>query len=143
MGKIRVLFICIHNSARSQMAEALLNDIASDRFEVESAGIEPGKLNPLAVESMQEIGIDISNKTTKSVFDLHSHAKTYDYIITVCSQAQGQRCPNFPSPAKRLSWEFNDPSSFSGSWEDKLKATGKIRDSIKEKIKAFLLDQSN
>src|SRR3990167_1894983 len=96
MDKKRVLFICVHNSARSQMAEAFLNQMAGDRFEVESAGLEPGKLNPLAIEVMKEAGIDISQNKTKSVFDFYGAGKKYDYVITVCDESQSGQCPVFP-----------------------------------------------
>jgi arsenate reductase len=86
MEKIKVLFVCIHNSARSQMAEAYLNELAGDRFIAESAGIEPGVLNQLVVESMKEDGIDISGNMTKSVFDFYKHGKLFNYVITVCDK---------------------------------------------------------
>ena len=89
----KVLFVCAHNSARSQMAEALLKHMAGDRFEVESAGLEPGKLNPLAIGVMQEIGIDISQNKTKSAFDFYKQGKRYDYVITVCDESKAQKCP--------------------------------------------------
>ena len=96
MQKYKVLFVCMHNSARSQMAEALLKNIAADEVEVESAGLEPGKLNPLAVAVMKEIGIDISENRNKSIFDFFKQGRRYHYIITVCDQAQAQKCPVFP-----------------------------------------------
>ncbi|MDD5668507.1 MAG: arsenate reductase ArsC, partial [Candidatus Omnitrophica bacterium] len=96
MDKKKILFICVHNSARSQMAEAFLKQKAGDRFEVESAGLEPGELNPLAIEVMREIGIDISQNKTKNVFDFYRQGKHYDFIITVCDESQAQRCPVFP-----------------------------------------------
>ena len=86
MNKKKVLFVCIHNSARSQMAEAFLKQMAGDRLEVESAGLEPGKLNPIVVEAMKEVGIDISQNKTKSVFDFYKQGKKYDYVITVCDE---------------------------------------------------------
>ncbi len=109
MEKQRVLFVCIHNSARSQMAEAFLKQLAGDKFDVESAGLEPGKLNPAVVEVMKEIGIDISRNTTKSVFDLLKQAKLYSYVITVCDESQSERCPIFPGVRQRLHWSFTDP----------------------------------
>jgi len=114
MNNKRVLFICVHNSARSQMAEAFLKQMAGDRFEVESAGLEPGKLNPLAVEVMGEIGIDISQNKTKSVFDFYKQGKRYDYVITVCDESHAGRCPVFLGTAvtNRMHWAFDDPSEF-------------------------------
>ena len=96
MDKIKILFVCIHNSARSQMAEAFVNTFHSDKFIAESAGLEPGILNPLVVKSMAEIGIDISKNETKDVFEFFKDGRRYDYVITVCDEASGQRCPIFP-----------------------------------------------
>src|ERR1035437_2211761 len=111
----RVLFICVHNSARSQMAEAFLKKFGGDRFEVESAGIEPGTLNPIVVQVMQAIGIDISHNKTTGVEELLRAGKTYHYIITVCDAASAERCPIFPGVSTRLHWGFEDPSSFEGT----------------------------
>jgi len=138
MDKKRVLFICMHNSARSQMAEAFLKQMAGDRFEVESAGLEPGKLNPLAIAVMKESGIDISQNKTKSVFDFYKEGRRYDYVITVCDESQSGACPVFPGKGKRLHWGFPDPSQFQGSLEDKLKQTRAVRDQIEAKIKEWL-----
>jgi len=141
MDKKRVLFVCVHNSARSQMAEAFLKQMAGDRFEVESAGLEPGKLNPLTIEVMKEVDIDISENKTKSVFDFYKQGKQYDYVVTVCDESQAGKCPVFHGTAatKRIHWGFDDPSSFQGAWEDKLEKTRLIRDQIKQKIEKFLL----
>ena len=111
--KTRVLFVCLHNSARSQMAEAFLNHLAGDRFEAESAGLEPGPLNPLAIEAMGEVGIDISMNQAKSVFALYKADRLYRYVISVCDEA-AQRCPIFPGFATNLHWSFEDPSVFHG-----------------------------
>lgn len=138
MQKLKILFVCVHNSARSQMAEALLRNIASDRFEVESAGLEPRTLNPLAVAAMKQIGIDISQNKTQSVSDLIKQGKTYDYVVTVCDESSSQRCPFFPGESKKLHWGFVDPASFSGSGEQKLEETVKVREQIKQKIQAWL-----
>lgn len=135
MKKTKVLFVCIHNSARSQMADAFLNALGGDEYAAESAGLEPGTLNPLAVESMKEIGFDISGKETKSVFSLFKKGKVYQYVITVCDETSAQRCPIFPAVVKRLHWRFNDPSALQGSYEEKLKQTGEIRDAIKKRLK--------
>jgi arsenate reductase len=138
MDKKKVLFICVHNSARSQMAEALLKQMAGDRFEVESAGLEPGKLNPLAVEVMKEEGIDISQNKTKSVFDFYKQGKQYDYVITVCDESQAKGCPVFPGKGQRLHWGFYDPSGFTGTQEERFKKTREVRDQIEAKIKEWL-----
>src|SRR5215468_1845963 len=114
MNRQRVLFICIHNSARSQMAEAFLNDICGEYFEAHSAGIEPGKLNPIVVEAMQEIGINISGNKTKSVSDMLQSGQIFDYVVTVCDETSAERCPFFPGPTIRLHWGFPDPSALQG-----------------------------
>ena len=102
----RVLFVCVHNSARSQIAEAFLNTLAGDRFEAVSAGLEPGTLNPLAVEVMKEVGIDISKNRTKSVFDLYAAGALFSYVIAVCDAEAAQRCPIFPGITKTIVWSF-------------------------------------
>lgn len=130
----KVLFVCVHNSARSQMAEALLNHLCGDRFSAESAGLEPGLLNPLAIEVMAEIGIDISKNSTKSVFDFYKKGNLYSYVITVCDEASAEQCPIFPGVTKRLHWSFEDPSKFTGSREEQLEKTRKLRDKIRDKI---------
>jgi arsenate reductase len=132
--KKKVLFICIHNSARSQMAEAFLSQICGAEFEAHSAGLEPGKLNPVVVEAMDEIGLNISGNKTKSVFDMFKSGKMFAYAITVCDEASAERCPIFPGVTKRLHWGFPDPSSFRGSHEEVLQKTREVRDSIKLKI---------
>jgi len=138
MSKKRVLFVCVHNSARSQMAEAFLKQLAGDKFEVESAGLEPGKLNPLAVEVMKETGIDISQNKTKSVFDFYKQGKKYDYVITVCDESRSGKCPVFPGAVGQMHWGFVDPSGFTGSWEDKIAKTKEVRNQIEAKIKDWL-----
>jgi arsenate reductase len=120
------------------MAEALLKHLAGDRFEVESAGLEPGKLNPLAVEVMREINIDISQNKTKSVFDFYKQGKQYDYVITVCDESQSGACPVFPGKGERLHWSFPDPSGFQGTQEDKVKQAREVRNQIEAKIKYWL-----
>jgi arsenate reductase len=140
MKKKRVLFICIHNSARSQMAEAFLNHFCSDNFEAMSAGLEPGKLNPIVVQAMQEIGIDISGKKTKAVFDIFKSGFLINYAITVCDETSAERCPIFPGITKRLHWSFPDPSAVQGTHEQKLARTREIRDTIKAKIEEWCAD---
>lgn len=138
MNKKRVLFICVHNSARSQMAEAFLKKYGGDRFEVESAGLKPGRLNPVVVEAMKEVGIDISRNKTKSVFDFYKQGKRYDYVITVCDESQSGACPVFPGKGKRLHWGFDDPSKFEGTDREKLEKVRIVRDDIKQKIQEWL-----
>lgn len=132
-----VLFICVHNSARSQMAEAYLRFFAGDRVTVESAGLEPGTLNPLVVQVMKEEGIDLSGKKTQSVFDLHRAGKTYDLVIAVCSKEAQERCPIFPGVGQTLHWPFADPSGVQGSRQQKLAEIRQIRDRIRAKIRQF------
>jgi len=134
MEKGKVLFVCIHNSARSQIAEAFLNQMCGEQFEALSAGIEPGKLNPVVVEAMQEIGIDISRNQTKSVDSMLKSRTTFSYVVTVCDETSAERCPVFPGPTRRLHWGFPDPSALQGSHEEKLARTREIREMIKAKI---------
>jgi arsenate reductase (thioredoxin) len=133
--KKKVLFVCIHNSARSQMAEAFLNQICGGEFEAHSAGLEPGTLNPIVVEAMREIGIDISGNQTKAVFDFVKSGKSFAYVITVCDETSAERCPIFPGVTTRLHWGFPDPSAATGTREEKLAQTRIIRDAIRQKVK--------
>jgi arsenate reductase len=135
--KKKVLFICIHNSARSQMAEAFLNQICGSEFEAHSAGLEPGKLNPVVVEVMQEIGIDISRNKTKAVSEMIKSGQIFSHVITVCDETSAERCPIFPGVLTRLHWSFPDPSSFRGSREDILEKTRIVRDLIMRKIQEW------
>jgi arsenate reductase len=136
--KKRVLFVCVHNSARSQIAEAFLNSLGGDRFLAESAGIEPGKLNPYVVEAMSEEGIDLAGKKTNSVFEFFKEGRTYDFVVTVCDEASGERCPVFPGKTSRMHWSFEDPSTFTGSGEEVLARVRKVRDKIRERIELFI-----
>jgi arsenate reductase len=138
MDKARVLFVCVHNSARSQMAESLLNHIAGERFHAESAGLEPGVLNPLAVEAMKQMNIDISGKQTRDVFELYRRGERFSYVITVCDESSGERCPLFPGITKRIHWSFDDPASFTGPFDERLAGTIQVRDQIKERIQDWL-----
>src|SRR6266496_5493978 len=138
MARIKVLFVCVHNSARSQMAEAYLNHFGEGRFEAESAGLEPGVLNPRVVQVMKEDGIDISGNQTKSVFDLFKRFGLYSYVVTVCDETSAEKCPIFPGAAKRLHWSFADPASLTGSEDEKLERTREIRDAIKCKVKSWI-----
>ena len=135
--KKKVLFICVHNSARSQMAAALLNKRCSNFFEAESAGLEPGKLNPLAVEVLREIGIDIANNPTRAVFDVFKSGELFAYAITVCDESEAEGCPIFPGVTTRLHWSFPDPSKFTGTPEEKLEQTRRVRDKIDNQVRHF------
>jgi arsenate reductase len=135
--KKRVLFVCIQNSARSQMAEAFLNQMCSDEYEAHSAGLEPGALNPLAVEVMREIGVDISAHGTQSVFEVFKSGAMFAYVVIVCDQVSAERCPIFPGVTTRLHWSFPDPAGCTGTHEEKLQATREIRDMIQRQIEEF------
>jgi arsenate reductase (thioredoxin) len=137
MTKRKVLFVCIHNSARSQMAEELLRKLAGEQFDVESAGIEPGMLNPLVVEVLKEKGVDITGKKTKKVSDLFEQSRLFDYVITVCDEGNAERCPVFPG-MRKLHWVFPDPSSLAGTHEDRLAKTRAVRDAIEKTIRQWL-----
>ena len=134
MAPIKVLFVCIHNSARSQMAEAFVNHFAAGKVVAQSAGLMPGKLNPGVVSVMKETGIDISANSTKSVENFIKRKDAFDYVITVCDEASAERCPTFPGKAKKLHWGFEDPSSLMGSEDEKTARTRLIRDQIKLKV---------
>jgi arsenate reductase len=135
--KKKVLFICVHNSARSQMAAAWLNGICGDDFEAESARLEPGELSPLAVQVMNEVGIDISNNKTQAVFDVFKSGQFFAYVITVCDEASAEKCPIFPGVTNRVHWSFPDPSALVGTQQEQLQGTCKIRDDIRARIETW------
>ncbi len=135
--KKKVLFICVQNSARSQIAAALLNEMCGEFFEAQSAGLEPGTLNPLAVEALQEIGTDISANETQSVFDVFKSGQLFAYAITVCSESETKGCPIFAGVTKRLHWPFADPSQFSGTHEQRLAKTRELLEEIRAQIEDF------
>jgi arsenate reductase len=120
------------------MAQAFLNTLAGDRFVAESAGLEAGILNPLAVEAMAEIGIDISKNTTRRAFDVYKSGKRFHYVITVCDAGNAQKCPIFPNTLQYLNWSFPDPAQLQGTHEEKMKEIRRIRDSIKEKLISWI-----
>ena len=134
----KVLFVCVHNSARSQMAEAYLRKYGQKRFVAQSAGLEPGTINPLVVEVMREEGIDLSGQQTNSVYDFYKEGRSYDYVVTVCSKDAAERCPIFPGAGKRLYWPFDDPSRVKGTPEQKLSQVRRIRDQIRRQVLSFL-----
>jgi len=132
--KTRVLFLCTGNSARSQMAEGLLRDLAGGRFEVVSAGTIASFVRPQAIAVMNEIGIDISAHRSKSADEFLDNE--FDYVITVCDHAN-QRCPVFAGPAKRLHWSIDDPV-ISGSENEQLAAFRRARDDLYQRIREFI-----
>ena len=131
MNKRRVLFLCTHNSARSQMAEGFLRAMAGDRFEAQSAGTERSSVHALAIRAMAERGIDISMHTSKVYDSLMT--QRWDYLITVCDDAN-ERCPFVPGAVQRLHWSFEDPSRMPGSDEARLMAFRRIRDAIEKRL---------
>lgn len=137
MPKNKVLFICAHNSARSQMAAALLNDTCDEFFEAQSAGLEPGTINPLAVEVLQEIGIDISRNKTQRVFDVWTSGQIFHFVITVCSESEAKGCPIFAGVTTQLHWPFDDPSKFTGTHEEQLEKTRRVLDQVRARIDSF------
>ena len=135
--KRQILFVCIHNSARSQIAEELCNQMCGDEFQASSAGLTPGTVNPLAVEVLKEIGIDISGKATRDVFDVVKSSQVFAYVITVCDETSAERCPIFPGVTTRLHWSFPDPAQFQGTWEEKLEQTRAVREQIRAQLAEF------
>ena len=129
--KKSVLFVCIHNSARSQMAEGLLNSLYGNEYQACSAGTEPSVVNPYAIHVMSEISIDISKHRSKSINEFMG--QKFDYVITVCDYAN-ETCPFIPGGLKRLHRSFEDPASFQGNEADTLSVFRRIRDEIKEWI---------
>lgn len=132
MKRKRVLILCTGNSARSQMAEGLLRAMAGDRFEVESAGVEPTQVRAEAIEAMREIGIDISAHCSKSVDEFKS--QKFDHIITVCDNAK-ESCPVFPGSAERTHWSLDDPAAVRGDEATRLAAFRRVRDEIAARLK--------
>jgi len=139
MSVARVLFLCTHNSARSQMAEGLLRRLAADRFEVASAGTEARGVNPLAVRAMADIGVDLRGHTSKTLDRFLG--EQWDYVITVCDNAN-ESCPVFPGPVTRLHWSFDDPSAAAGGDEQRLAVFRRVRDEIRARIDAWLAQQA-
>ncbi|MDP9374298.1 MAG: arsenate reductase ArsC [Chloroflexota bacterium] len=136
MAKRRVLFLCTHNSARSQMAEGLLRHFGGDRFEAFSAGTEATRVRPLAIRVMAELGVDITAQESKT---LERYLREpFDEVITVCDAANGS-CPVFPGAAKRRHWSFDDPSKAAGTEEEQLAVYRRVRDQIRGRIERELL----
>ena len=135
MARSRVLFLCTHNSARSQMAEGLLRAMAGDRYEAGSAGTEKTSVHPLAIQVMAEVGIDISAHSSKRYEDVA--AKGWDYVITVCDDAN-ERCPIVAGLVKRLHWSFEDPSRATGNEAQRLVVFRRVRDQIRVRLTAWL-----
>jgi arsenate reductase len=139
---LKVLFVCVHNSARSQMGETYLNDFGKELFIAESAGLEEGTLNQNVVEVMKEDGYDISKNETNSVFNFFKEGRDYTFVIKVCDELNGQRCPIFPNTLHTIYWNLPDPSAFSGTHDEILTKTREIRDEIKRRVLAFIEEYS-
>jgi len=139
MSNPKVLFLCTGNSARSQMAEALLRKYAGDQFDVYSAGLEPRGINPYTVRAMNEIGVDLSGHRSKDVMEYLGRVN-FGYVITVCDNAEAN-CPIFPFVTTRMHWSFEDPARFEGADEDKLAKFREVRDQIDERIRSWLAEQ--
>jgi arsenate reductase (thioredoxin) len=133
----RVLFLCTHNSARSQMAEGLVRHLAGDRFDAMSAGTEATHVRPLAIRAMEEIGVDISGQESKTLERYLQ--EPIDYVITVCDDAN-EACPFFPGAANRLHWSFEDPSKAAGSDEERFEVFRGVRDGIKDRVQSELVN---
>ena len=138
-GRKRVLILCTGNSARSQMAEGLLRDLAGDRFEVASAGVSPTEVRPEAISAMNEIGIDLSRHRSKSVDEFAG--QEFDYVITVCDNAN-QQCPVFPGKTERIHWSFEDPAAVQGDEQSRLAVFRRVRDEIRHRLRLFVSDAS-
>jgi arsenate reductase len=136
MDKTRVLFLCSGNSARSQMAEAWLRQLAGERFDVYSAGLEPSLVNPLTIQVMGEVGIDLREARSKSLLEFIGK-QHFGYLITVCSKAE-EKCPIFPGMGIRLHWPFDDPAAVIGTDEERLSTFRRVRDEIRDKIAKWL-----
>lgn len=136
MDTKKVLFLCTGNSARSQMAEALLREAAGERFEAYSAGLEPKGVHPLTIQVLQELGIETTPLRSKSLNE-YIGKMSFDALITLCSDAE-ERCPFFPGSGERLHWPFDDPAAVSGSAEEKLAAFRRVRDQILAAIQGWV-----
>lgn len=134
----KVLFICIQNSARSQMAEAFFNKYTDENFKAFSGGLEVGEVNPLVIEAMEEKDIDISYNKAKSAFDFVKEGVLFSYVVTVCDESVSQKCPIFPGVRERIMMSFVDPSTFTGNKKEKLEKIRKVRDKIEKEVLDFI-----
>jgi len=142
MRKAKVLFLCIGNSARSQMAEAFLRKYGGDQFEVYSAGLEPKGINPYTNRVMEEIGVNLSGQYSKGFMEYMGKVH-FGYLITVCDEAE-KACPStFPGVGQRLHWSFEDPAAFIGPDDEKLAKFRQVRDQIEQRIKSWLSEKQS
>ena len=136
--KIRVLFVCTHNSGRSRMAEAFLNELGSGRFEAESAGLEPREINPYVFEVMKQVGIDLAGSDAHSIFEYFKEGRLYTHVIYVCGMDTETQCPIFPGIRTTFHWPFPDPAGFTGTDEEILDQTRRLRDEIKARVESYI-----
>lgn len=139
----RVLFVCIHNSGRSQMAEAYLNAIGGPAFEAESAGLNPRPIDPLVIRVMAEEGFDLADAQSDDIFAFFREGRLYERVIYVCERAAERSCPVFPGVRSTLHWPFPDPQQLAGSDDERLEALRGIRDSIRERVEAWVAEQDD
>jgi arsenate reductase len=138
-SSIRVLFVCVHNSARSRIAETYLRQLGGDRFEVTSAGYEPRAVNPLVVEALAEVGLTLPSLAPQpSALQLFGDDRRFDYVIGVCDEAHGQRCPHFAGVTRRIFWSFPDTSTLAGDHAEQLAKVRQVRDAIRDHVDAWL-----
>jgi len=140
LSKTKVIFLCTHNAARSQMAEAFLRKYAGDYFDVYSAGFDPKPIHPLTIKVMKEIGYDLSNQQPKDLWQLIRN-EYFGIAITVCNKSEEEDCPTIPGTSTRLYWNIEDPAAFEGTEEEKLAKFREVRDQIHERVKVFLRDR--
>ncbi len=143
MEKIRVLFVCVYNSFRSQIAETFLNHEYGDMFIAQSAGLMTKEINPLAIAVMEEAGFDISKNSSDSVFEFYKQGRLYHHVITVCSREAEEKCPVFPGIQQRLHWNLPDPEEFEGTWEEKLDQARQLRDQIRNRVRGFVIETTH
>jgi arsenate reductase len=137
--KIRVLFVCVSNSFRSQVAEAILNNKYGDLFVAESAGYKKKEINPLAIDVMKEYGVDISKNNVDRLIDLYNEGRKYQYVITVCNKELEEDCPIFPGVVSRFHWnDFANPEDYIGTLDEKLGKARNLRDEIEKRIDEFV-----
>lgn len=138
-AEFKVLFVCVHNAARSRIAEALLRKVGGPRFDVTSAGFEPHEANPLAIEALARSGLSLPfTGVQPSVFELFKAGRLFDYVIGVCDEEHGQRCPVFAGMTQRLYWSFPDPAAFTGNHAEKLARVLEVRDAIEARLQAWI-----
>ena len=135
--RARVLFVCTHNSARSQMAEGWLRRLAGERYDVASAGTEATRVHPLALRAMAEVGVDLGGHTSKTLERFRD--ERWDWVITVCDAAN-ERCPLFTGPARRVHWSFDDPSRATGSEDERLATFRRVRNEIRARLDHWLAE---